>query len=42
MICKIIARRIRYKAVSGNAPILDSLIISILLARLELQAETTH
>jgi hypothetical protein len=31
-----------YKVVSRNAPTLDSLIISILLTRLRLQAETTH
>jgi hypothetical protein len=31
-----------YKAVSRNAPTLDSLIISILLTRLRLQAETSH
>jgi hypothetical protein len=31
-----------YKTVSRNAPTLDSLINSILLTRLRLQAETTH
>jgi hypothetical protein len=42
MICKVITKRNKYKAVSRNAPTLDSLIISILLTRLRLQVETTH
>jgi hypothetical protein len=42
MIYKVITRRSKYKVVSRNAPTLDSLIISILLTRLRLQAETAH
>jgi hypothetical protein len=37
-----ITRYMRYKVVSRNAPILDSLIISILFTMLKLQGETTH
>jgi hypothetical protein len=39
---RVVTRQMRYNVISRNAPILDSLIISILLSRLKLQAETTH
>jgi hypothetical protein len=42
MICRGNNKVIRYKDVSRNAPTLDSLIISILIAILELRAETTQ
>jgi hypothetical protein len=39
---RVITMQLRYKAISRNAPILNSLIISILFTRLKLQAKTTH
>jgi hypothetical protein len=42
MICKGNNKVNKYNVGSRNAATLDSLIISLLLARLELQAETTQ